>query len=381
MMKRCFTIIIPVMTVMLCICPALKVNASSGTAVNDILNDEISADTDPADDNSDVTFADIGVSYDPDKELEKRIDEAANEESFRNEIQITDEEMEAALESATNQTYTGKPYKTEYNSSTGLYHYYWSENDGLYMSVPNGAFTGESVSFVVDEETTLLSFTKDGISLLEDREDKEQFVLREPGDYAFMIRTSDANADYRYMGAFHIRVDGIPVSDDCIIAPDGYEISEVYRDGAPLKIYSSHYMMIDGDGAYEVIYRPGPNMKGLPERRTVFVVDTTAPMLDLNGDIENGVFVSDVKYTVSDPLAVMSIYYNGQPAYASEQTLAAAGNYYITVADPYGNERNYSLIVQRHGRIPWAGVGIVLLIFIFLSLLTVALGRRNMRVM
>ena len=320
------------------------------------------------------------VIYESDPELEKRIEDSMSEESFRSELNITDEDMAKALENAENQVYEGRPFKMAYDASTGLYRYYWSESDGVRMSIPNGAIVSEAVTLIVDEDTQLLSMSRDGTSIMDESDGKKEYVLREIGSYSFMLRVADSEGDYRFMGAFTIADGTLPITKDCITSPEGYMIDTILYNGNSIRPESPYYYIPEGDGKYEIDYLPIKTGSSLPYRRFSFVRDTTAPMISFEGDVKNGVFITDVVYRVSDPYAEIEIYYNGQPAYSPNNTLAAAGSYYIRAADIVGNTRTYSLLVQRHGYIPWEAVAIALLIFISVSLIVILTSHRGMRV-
>lgn len=320
------------------------------------------------------------VTYEADPELEKRIEDSMSEESFKNELRITDEDMADALESAENQVYAVRPFKISYDASTGLYRYYWSEKDGVRISVPNGSMATEAVTVIVDEDTQLLSMSKDGVSVIDEDNDKKEFILRESGSYAFMLRIADGGGDYRFIGAFTILDAALPVTKDCITTPEGYMIDDVIYNGNSIRIDNLSYYIPENDGRYEIDYRPLTPGSSLPYRSFTFIRDTTAPMITFEGDIKNGVFTTDVTYRVSDPYAELEIYYDGTPAYSPNNTLAAAGNYYIKVKDMAGNMRTYSLIVQRHGYIPWEAVVVALLVFIVISVIVVLTSQKGMRV-
>lgn len=343
---------------------------------------ETKADVFSEDDTSDTDtyVSNIGVSYDPDSELEKRIEDSMSEESFRNEIKISDAEMEAALESASNQVYESKAYKTAYDSGNRLYHYYWSDVDGLYMSIPNGGMTPESVSVVMDEASRLVALSKDGESILDDISDPSQFVLREPGHYNFMVKVNEEGEDYRFIGAFRILETGKPLKCDYIATPDGYSIERVVYENEEIHVDDKRYLVTDRDGAYQILYRPVYATGELPMMNVSFVRDTTPPRIDFTGDIKDGYFVSNVSYIVSDPSAELEIFYNGMPAYSSANILAAAGSYFIRVSDDSGNMRTYSLAVARHGYIPWTAVALVLLVFIIICVIIILTAHKSMRV-
>lgn len=361
---------------LICVCQpggkCSKVYAADEETSNEEISDEMSDD--------DTYVTNIGVSYDPDSELEKRIEDSMSEESFRSEIKISDAEMEAAIESASNQVYESKAYKTSYDDGNRMYHYYWSDVDGVYMSIPNGGMTPEAVSVVTDEASRLVALSKDGESILDEISDASQFVLREPGHYNFMVKVNEDGADYRFIGAFRILETGRPIKCDYIATPDGYSIESVIYENAEIRVDDKRYLVTDRDGAYQIVYRPVYATGGLPMMSVSFVRDTMPPMIEFKGDIKNGYFVSNVSYTVSDPSAELEIFYNGMPAYSSANVLAAAGSYFIRVTDDSGNMRVYSLAVARHGYIPWTAVALFLLIFILVGMIIILTSHKSMRI-
>ena len=93
--------------------------------------------------------------------------------------------------------------------------------------------------------------------------------------------------------------------------------------------------------------------------------------IEWDGEIVNGRFSGEVHYSVNEPDADVSIWFNGQPAVSETKTLAAAGNYFVIATDRYGNSRTWEFIVERRGEIPWNAVYIAAAIAAVIALLLI----------
>lgn len=163
-----------------------------------------------------------------------------------------------------------------------------------------------------------------------------------------------------------------------IPAPKGFQITKVRLDGEEQPLKSSRGFFLEKDGRYQITYQAQeyPEL----ELETDFVLDTTAPFLSFAPESEDGVYGGPVEFYPSEPDCQIRMNYNGEQGYAIGRELVAAGNYGLTVEDPAGNERWYSLRIRQTYNL--MDVRILVLGFIALAGIGIWMAalRRNMKV-
>ena len=209
------------------------------------------------------------------------------------------------------------------------------------------------------------------------------YFFRETGQYAFIAYEEDSDSRAYISGSFRIADVKQPITDSFLWAPEGYSVGTVTvdgRDAGPLAMRDDRYLLMDADGLYDITFFSRSTARGIPQTyRVMLVRDTTPPVIQWEGDIQNGRFFGDVRFSVPEPDTEVSIWFNGQPAIAESHIIGAAGNYFIVASDPTGNERKYSFVLEQTMRIPReiviGGAAVLAVIFLVMILTGKWIGR------
>ncbi len=317
-----------------------------------------------------ITEPTVDFSTMPDEEIEKVIKERIPDEK----------ELTTIMGSLEDQVFPLATYKGSYDRASKLYKYTFSKGGSVLLSVPLGAVTNYAVAVDARDGAQILEISRDGQSVNIEVNDNGGYFFREAGTYAFLASSSHAGKGF-ISGTFRIVSKETPIRDSHIWSPEGYFLSEVKHGNSLEKVVDGRYYSFLEDGYYELIYRPKSDLNGtLPEYNVALIRDTTAPIIDWEGEIVNGRFAGAVTYSYKEKDAIIDILYNGQKAVSENHVLAASGNYYITATDSVGNSRTYSFTIIRKGEIPWKWVLIVFAGLLIIGLLIVYFSRFDMKV-
>lgn len=301
------------------------------------------------------------------------------EETLRKSLP-TEEEAAKLAESLGEQVQKIANYRTSYDTNKKLYRYVIAGSDGISISVPIGGWTEYSVALVPDDGMVISSVVKDGTDVTYSHDASGGYLFREAGVYSF-IAHGQSSADGVISGNFRILNPTVPVTGSFIWTPEGYILKEAFHDGTKQAIAETKYFEFREDGVFELVYEPKSDLrKILPEYSFKVSRDTTPPVIEFDGEIQNGRFSGTVTYSVPDPHTEVHIYFNGQEAVSPTHELAAAGNYFITATDLSGNVRSYNFTVLRSGKIPWKAVFIALLAALIMALFVVFNSKYSMKV-
>ncbi len=324
---------------------------------------------------------DAPAYVDPSAEVEEPTDEEA-EQMIRDALP-SEEELDKLAERYEDRVLSLASFRTDYDTKNGLYRYLLPSGGAISVSAPLGGWTEHAVALVPEDGVALISVVRDGEAVTETAGEDGTYFFRDPGQYAFMAYDEKGVARDYISGTFRIVDVRIPVTDAVISAPEGYRISQVQLNGSPVgeRFIDPGCTELSADGRYEVSFRAADRLSGLPETFTVnFTRDTTPPILIFEGDVRDGLFVSEVHYTVPEPDTEVEIWYNGQAAVSPTQVLAAAGSYYLTATDPTGNVQTYNFIIERQTQVPWIFIGIVAGVFALAAVILIATAGRGMRI-
>ena len=264
-----------------------------------------------------------------------------------------------------------------YDVTSGMYQYIFPGGKALSLSLPIGAWSNQAVVLAPGEGIVLSGLMKDGERVTEVPGEDGAYFFRETGQYAFAAFEEDSDSRAYISGSFRIADVKQPVTDSFLWAPEGYSVGAVTVDGrdvSSLAARDDRYLQMDADGLYDITFFSRSTARGIPQTyRVMLVRDTTPPVIQWEGDIQNGRFFGDVRFSVPEPDTEVSIWFNGQPAIAESHIIGAAGNYYIVASDPTGNERKYSFVLEQTMRIPREiviGGAAVLAVILLIMILT-----------
>ncbi len=247
-------------------------------------------------------------------------------------------------------------YYQTYDVTRGMYQYIFPGGKSLSLSLPIGAWSNQAVVLAPEEGVILSGLLKDGERLTEEPGEDGAYFFRETGQYAFIAYEEDSDSRAYISGSFRIADVKQPVTDSFLWAPEGYSVGTVTVDGreiSSIAVRDDRYLLLEEDGLYDITFFSRLAGRGIPQTyRVMLVRDTTPPIIQWEGDIQNGRFFGDVRFSVPEPDTEVSIWFNGQPAIAESHIIGAAGNYYIVASDPTGNERKYSFVLEQTLRIP-----------------------------
>ena len=333
----------------------------------------------------DEMYSDIGedAEFDPEDpdiraDFETEDDEELKEDILDNLPSV--EEFEDMASDMSEQVMSLATYVRKYDSAKSLFRYVFEEGCGISMSTPLGSFSDHAVTLTPDEGVAIINASMDGAEVSVIPDEDGTYFFRETGNYAFIAYAEEGERRTYLSGSFHIVDPRVPVTYDFMWAPEGYRITDAMVDNVPLLIDDGRWLELSRDGVYRVTYSSKDQAAAFPDVEVMFSRDTTAPMIEWEGEVNDGVFVNDVSYSVPEKDAVVEMWYNGQPAISSTGVLASAGNYYVTVTDPVGNSRSYQFTLEKKMQIPWMFVGICGGFFLAVALILVVTAGRGMRV-
>jgi hypothetical protein len=112
----------------------------------------------------------------------------------------------------------------------------------------------------------------------------------------------------------------------------------------------------------------------------MFVRDTSAPIVEWDGELRGGRFTGDIHYSTPESDTQVSIWYNGQPAVSETHVISMPGSYFVIASDPSGNERTYSFLLERSRRFPWKYICAAAGVFFLAALAVILTAKRGLRV-
>lgn len=239
-----------------------------------------------------------------------------------------------------------KDVQLTFDTAANRYQYTLPNKYQMQVSVPNGAVTSGPVILQAEKETTDITIKKDN----ETYDPGDSYYFSQPGNYELEMLCSpgDYSGDdlviYQYHFSFQILKDGC-TRQNFLVAPDGYQIGHITREGQPVTVTNPICMNLSEDGNYQIRF----SAEGLPDYRLSFKKDTLAPTLTFSKSV---VSTKALKLPVSFEKAredsQVRVYRDGNEVQLSEQTLQQGGWYLISVSDKAGNSRSYHFFVKQN---------------------------------
>ena len=324
--------------------------------------------------------ADKPVSIPGNVDYSQMTDQEARE--LLEEILPDEVDIEAFISNSESKVMEQTQYVDSYDAAGGLYRYIFPMGGSMYLSVPLGGWTDSAVVLKPSEDVAFTAVAKDGKPVTEEIGTEGAYFFREPGNYSFIAYEVRAEKRSYLSGTFRIIDLKMPVTQSVLWAPEGYRVGEVVIDGAPQaadEYADGRYLELTKDGVYSVTFEA--KSAGLPETyRSMFVRDTTAPVVEWDGELHGDKFTGDIRYSKPESDTQVSIWYNGQPAVSETHVISMPGNYFVIASDPSGNARTYSFLLEYGGRMPWKYIGAVAGVFFLVCLAVVLTAKRGLRV-
>ena len=284
-----------------------------------------------------------------------------------------------------------------YDGKTGDFIYGMPNGGTFRMNVPLGGISGKPVTISTGEKAWIVSMTKDGESCLPESKRYESVSdavaavytdritekeVNYTGAYLFHVRSSTSDKkgikNISTIGSFLIATEGVPICKDRLITPYGYRLKELILDGHSIGYTDEAMPELPQDGRYEVLYEPV--LSGLPEWRSVFVRDATAPELVFDKPIEKGTVEGPVRFYPTENGAEILILLNGKETELSNMTAAADGEYRIRASDRTGNENEYEFRVKSGEKPPVTMYILIAAVLISAAALVIVSAHRRMRI-
>ncbi len=237
-----------------------------------------------------------------------------------------------------------KDVQLTFDTAANRYQYTFPNQYQMEISVPNGAITSGPVILQAPKDSTDITITKDNQSY----DPGDSYYFSEPGNYELEMLCSpqDYSGDnlviYQYHFAFQILKNGYN-RQNFLVAPDGYQIGHITREGQPVKITNPVCMNLAEDGNYQIRF----SAEGLPDYRVSFLKDTIAPTLTFSKSIVGDALKLPVSFEKAQADSQVTVYRNGNEVKLAEQTLKQGGWYLISVSDKAGNSRSYHFFVKQ----------------------------------
>ena len=273
-------------------------------------------------------------------------------------------------------------FTDSYDAAGGLYRYILPEGGSVYLSIPLGGWTDSAVVLKPSDDVGFTAVSKDGESVLDDAGQEGAYFFREPGNYAFIAYEVHAEKRSYMSGSFRIIDLKMPVAESVLWAPEGYSVGSVVIDGVLQEkdiVPDDRFAELGKDGVVDITFNAKAG--GLPDTfRTMFVRDTSAPVVEWDGNLHDGKFTGDIRYSTPESDTQVSIWYNGQPAVSETHVISMPGHYFVIASDPSGNERTYSFLLEHSRAFPWKYVGAVTGVFLLAALAVILTARRGLRV-
>lgn len=211
-----------------------------------------------------------------------------------------------------------------------LYYVDRSSDQAIHCSAADGMITEKAVSIKADAglaiEVYLDGQRLDGIS---------GGVLQTPGEYVVMNMS----------GAISERVFSFTIVPEVCnyvtgyTIPQGFEITEAYRDDVAVT-YERNYIKMTDEGEYTVLYRC---TRTDVSYQLTLQTDFTGPVLALK-EVADGMARGPVDISDAGEAAVVNILHDGEKI-SRKDVLTESGEYHIELADEAGNKTSYSFTI------------------------------------
>lgn len=275
---------------------------------------------------------------------------------------FSEEEWKQLLDSYENDIQSGDPESTVH-IKTILDPEMLLESGGegeLCYTLPNlAAFTTNVPDGMVTAQEVFMNLPDRAVGTVKKDDEETSLigsgVFSEAGNYELKLvfyqptslESEDLNV-YEVRFSFEI-IDELNSSVNELHAPDGFEISEVYKDGVLQKEEGVQSVLFQEDGNYEIRYRDLET--GTIWLKTQFTRDTEAPFLSFSKDITERRVTGPVEFTASEPDCTVMVTYNGNRGQLTTNTLTYGGFYVLDVIDQAGNSRSYQLNIRQTYRL------------------------------
>ncbi len=240
-----------------------------------------------------------------------------------------------------------------FDTAANRYQYALPNKYQMQVTVPNGAVTTGPVILNADKDTTDITVTRDHEAYdLEAYDSGNSYYFSEPGCYELEMLCSpgDYSGDdlviYQYRFSFQILKDGLS-RQNFLVAPDGYTIGHITRNGQPVKVTNPVCMSLRDDGTYQIRF----SAEGLPDYRVSFTKDTIAPTLTFSKSIVGKSLKLPLSFEKAQKDSQVTVYHDGNEVTLSGQDLNQGGWYLISVSDKAGNTRSYHFFVKQTYRL------------------------------
>lgn len=280
--------------------------------------------------------------------------------------------------------YTGQPVGSEeavneniiplsdgsyYDAKTKMFKYNVDDaNEGVAVSVPDGAVTTSAVSLTIDD-TVHVKLYKDGKAL-----DGTDFsTISAFGAYAVVATGTDSE---ERLTSFTVT----PVKTGMVSSlrlPSDFEITEVSIDGAPQFIRSSNTVDFTEEGSYVVSYSCVPADKNFGLK---LVIDHTPPQVVFEG-VENGEARGPVKITGLEKSDTIELTRDGKKvSFSLDNTLRSPGDYVAIITDDAGNSVTEKFTIGMYLNYQGLLFGLLAIAVIAAAAIYMYLARKRLKV-
>ncbi len=291
-------------------------------------------------------------------------------------------DIEAFINNSESKVMEQAHFVDSFDGTSGLYRYILPGGGSVDLSLPLGGWTDSAVVLKPSEGVTFSAVAKDGESVMEDVGSEGAYFFRAPGRYSFIAYETRAEKRSYMSGSFRIIDLKTPVTESILWAPEGYSIGDVMIDGVPEArdtLADDRFTELTKDGVFDITFNA--KVSGLPGTfRSMFVRDTSAPIVEWDGELRGGRFTGDIHYSTPESDTQVSIWYNGQPAVSETHVISMPGSYFVIASDPSGNERTYSFLLERSRRFPWKYICAAAGVFFLAALAVILTAKRGLRV-
>lgn len=253
--------------------------------------------------------------------------------------------------------------QTGFLPSEGLFSFTLPSGVSFQSSVPNGALASDGFYLRFPAETSAILAYTSGSGQKSSRVYESEQTLTEAGIYTFtIVQTANYYGDLEdsttYYASFCARIPEAALNAyDVIIPPQDFTLMYLEADGVEIPVAGyEHGYPLTRDGVYFAEFTA--DFSRSLRFGTYFVRDTTSPLILFSANGLSGFSDIPVLYEPSEAGAVVSVRHNGLAAEPGGR-LDKNGSYTLTVTDPAGNTRTYSLKITLKA---WGWLDIILLV-------------------
>ena len=268
-------------------------------------------------------------------------------------------------------------------TGTGRIRFLLPDGNSYQATVPSGMTTANPVELILPDGAIAV------VSRGGDADVRYGSILcSEPGEYRIKLvfLPSGAEASERYL-VYELSHDFTILKKTTgnrkrIQAPEGFQFSEIKKDGVRMEIAAPDYLSLDAadsEGRYEL--RLQDKKTGTISLSTGFQLDMTAPYLTFSKEIEGTSVSGPVEFSPSETGTTIYLTYNGNRAVAQQSELTVPGHYTLEVMDEAGNVRSYQFQIRQTYQ--FFDIRVVIMALVLLGGLAVRLLflRKNMTVL